>query len=165
MVAARDSRRPSTVNSAINCARPSVAWSLDSTFESIPAVMTLHALHSHSNSKRLITFRNQKYFLLVSDSLLVSVRTFTRQESNNLKRRKVSDYFTLPLLLSLAFSLANLLRVNELLMRLPCPQILTPSTRIDVLFKPAYSLIAVIVIEPTFWRGLSVITNEVGNAN
>lgn len=70
---ARDSLRPSTVNGAINSSRPSVAWSLDSTIESIRAVMTLLPVQLHSYSKRFITLHHKECFnTFFSDSLMVS---------------------------------------------------------------------------------------------
>lgn len=103
---ARDSWQPSPVNSAINCARPSVTWSLDSTIESIPPVMTLLAVHLHSNSKRFITLHNEQAFL---DKYLFPILYNMSLFRNTLNRRKGST-----ILRSSIFSLVNLLRVNEL---------------------------------------------------
>lgn len=102
---ARDSWQPSPVNGAINCARPSVTWSLDSTIESIPPVMTLLAVHLHSNSKRLITLHNEQTFL---DKFLFPI-LYMSLFRNTLNRRKGST-----ILRSSIFSLVNFLRVNEL---------------------------------------------------
>lgn len=102
---ARDSWQPSPVNGAINCARSSVTWSLDSTIESIPPVMTLLAVHLHSNSKRLITLHNEQAFLYKFLFPILYMSLFR----NTLNRRKGST-----ILRSSIFSLVNLLRVNEL---------------------------------------------------
>lgn len=117
----RDSWRPSPVNGAINCARPSVAWSLRAfqqqwhcmqcTCIPIANVYSLFVI----NQVFLIKFRFWFFIGVCTERLLGRDPT--------LKRRKGST-----ILRSYAFSLVNLLQVNELLVRQPCPQILTPST-------------------------------------
>lgn len=73
--------------------------------ESIPPVMTLLAVHLHSNSKRLITLHNEQAFL---DQFLFPI-LYLSLFRNTLNRRKGST-----ILRSSVFSLVNLLRVNEL---------------------------------------------------